>query len=118
MTENTFRILIVDDEPEILRFLRAALLTHRHAVIEADRGREAIRMIYDQNPDLIILDLGLPDIDGVEVTRRVREWTESQSLFCPFATTRLIKLKLSIPVRMIICANPSGLENYWRAFRW
>jgi two-component system KDP operon response regulator KdpE len=76
MTENTFRILIVDDEPEILRFLRAALLTHRHAVIEADRGKEAIRMIRDQNPDLMILDLGLPDIDGVEVTRRVREWTQ------------------------------------------
>jgi two-component system KDP operon response regulator KdpE len=76
MTENGFRILVVDDEPEIRRFLRASLKTHMHEVIEADNGAKAITEIREKNPDLIILDLGLPDIDGVEVTRRVRAWSQ------------------------------------------
>lgn len=76
MNENSFRILIVDDEPEIRRFLRASLKTHQHEVIEAENGVEALAEMRNTHPDLMILDLGLPDIDGVEITRRVREWSE------------------------------------------
>ena len=76
MTENTYRILVVDDETEIRRFLRASLKTHQHQVVEAENGTMAITQLRNQDPDLIILDLGLPDIDGVEVTRRVREWSQ------------------------------------------
>lgn len=76
MSEAIYRILVVDDEPEIRRFLRASLKTHQHEVVEADTGIGAIRQLHDQDPDLIILDLGLPDIDGVEVTRRIREWSQ------------------------------------------
>ncbi len=75
MEENGFRVLVVDDEPEIRRFLRASLKTHRHEVIESDTGASALAAIRERHPDLIILDLGLPDIDGVEVTRRVRAWS-------------------------------------------
>ncbi len=75
MEEKGFRVLVVDDEPEIRRFLRASLKTHRHEVIEADTGASAILAVRERHPDLIILDLGLPDIDGVEVTRRVRSWS-------------------------------------------
>lgn len=76
MNENSFRILIVDDEPEIRRFLRASLKTHQHEVIEAENGTEALAEMRNAHPDLMILDLGLPDIDGVEITRRVREWSK------------------------------------------
>ncbi len=76
MEENGFRVLVVDDEPEIRRFLRASLKTHRHEIIEADSGASAIAAVRERHPDLIILDLGLPDIDGVEVTRRVRGWSQ------------------------------------------
>lgn len=76
MNENSFRILIVDDEPEIRRFLRASLKTHQHEVIEAENGIEALAEMRNAHPDLMILDLGLPDIDGVEITRRVREWSK------------------------------------------
>lgn len=76
MNENSFRVLVVDDEPEIRRFLRASLKTHQHEVLEAENGAEALSNARNAHPDLIILDLGLPDIDGVEVTRRVREWSE------------------------------------------
>jgi len=76
VNENSFRILIVDDEPEIRRFLRASLKTHQHEVIEAENGTEALAEMRNAHPDLMILDLGLPDIDGVEITRRVREWSK------------------------------------------
>lgn len=76
MDETGFRVLVVDDEPEIRRFLRASLKIHRHGVIEAGTGAEALSAVRDANPDLVILDLGLPDIDGVEVIRRVREWSQ------------------------------------------
>jgi len=77
MTENPYLILIVDDEPEIRQFLCASLKTHQHDVIEAHNGFIAIAQIREHHPDLVILDLGLPDIDGVEVTRRVREWDQT-----------------------------------------
>jgi two-component system, OmpR family, KDP operon response regulator KdpE len=76
MTESAYRVLVVDDEPEIRRFLRASLRTHRHEVIEADTGLSAISELREDCPDLMILDLGLPDIEGVEVTRRVRAWSQ------------------------------------------
>jgi two-component system KDP operon response regulator KdpE len=74
--ENSYRILIVDDEPEIRRFLRASLRIHRHEVFEVDSGMKAIAAASEQHPDLIILDLGLPDLDGVEVTRQLRAWNQ------------------------------------------
>jgi two-component system KDP operon response regulator KdpE len=71
----TFRILIVDDEPEIRRFLRASLNAQHHETIEAVNGSEALAHFRSFQPDLMILDLGLPDIDGIEITRRVRGWS-------------------------------------------
>ena len=76
MEEQKYRLLVVDDEPEIRRFLRASLKTYRHEVLEAENGAGAIVAVREAHPDLIILDLGLPDIDGVEVTRRVRSWNQ------------------------------------------
>ncbi len=77
MGENSYRILVVDDEQEIRRFLRASLKTHQHTVLEAENGKDTLSLHRESNPDLMILDLGLPDIDGVEVTRRVREWSQT-----------------------------------------
>jgi two-component system KDP operon response regulator KdpE len=73
---NNLRVLIVDDEPEIRRFLRASLKTHKYEVFEAETGISSLTAIIDHRPDLMILDIGLPDINGVEVTRRVRVWSQ------------------------------------------
>jgi two-component system KDP operon response regulator KdpE len=70
------RVLVVDDEPQIRRFLRSSLGGHGFQVIEANTGRDAIEQAASAKPDLIILDLGLPDMDGVEVIRRIREWSQ------------------------------------------
>jgi two-component system KDP operon response regulator KdpE len=70
---HPLRILVVDDEPAILRFLRAGLTAQGYVVSEADHGQPAIDVARRGGADLIVLDLGLPDIDGLEVIRRVRE---------------------------------------------
>jgi two-component system KDP operon response regulator KdpE len=68
-------ILIIEDEPQIRRFLRGTLSTNSYRLLEASTGEEGLRQAATNNPDLIILDLGLPDLDGLEVTRRLREWS-------------------------------------------
>jgi len=72
MSERSRKILIVDDEMDIRRFLPASLKLFYHEIIEAENGLQALEMAYSQRPDLLILDLGLPDMDGVEVTRQIR----------------------------------------------
>lgn len=69
------KILVIEDEPKLLRFLRAALGAHGYQVAEAATGKDGLRQAALAPPDLVILDLGLPDLDGLEVTRQLREWT-------------------------------------------
>ena len=68
--------MVVDDEEAIRRFLHVTLTSQGYEIIEAASGQEALSSVSSQGPELIILDLALPDIDGVEVTRRVRQWTQ------------------------------------------
>lgn len=69
-------ILVVDDEPQIRRFLRVTLEAYDFRVIEAESGKEGIRLAALEQPDAVILDLGLPDMDGQEVIARLREWSK------------------------------------------
>jgi two-component system KDP operon response regulator KdpE len=69
------RILIVDDDPQLLRALRVNLAARNFLVLTAPNGATALRIAADERPDLIVLDLGLPDLDGTEVIRGVRGWT-------------------------------------------
>ena len=73
---DTARILVVDDEPQILRFLRASLGASGFEVIEAQTGAEALKRAAADAPEIILLDLGLPDMDGKDVIRTLREWSE------------------------------------------
>lgn len=76
MSNAELRVLIVDDEAAIRRFLRTALTAHKFQVFEATTGQEAIAGVVAYRPDIVILDLGLPDIDGIQVTQKVREWSK------------------------------------------
>jgi two-component system KDP operon response regulator KdpE len=76
-SNSGIRVLVVDDERAIRRFLQVSLAAHGHTVFEATSGQEALEAVVAHRPDIIILDLGLPDIDGLEVTRRLREWTQT-----------------------------------------
>ena len=75
--EQALRILIVDDENTIRRFLKVTLTSHGYSIYEASSGEEALECSVSTHPDAIILDLGLPDIDGIEVTRKIRERTKT-----------------------------------------
>ncbi len=76
MNGNSARILVVDDEPQIRKFLRISLGAHDYEVVEAARGEDCIAACAAAHPALIILDLGLPDLDGRQVIKRIREWSE------------------------------------------
>ena len=77
MSDAGQRVLVVDDENAIRRYLHTALTAQGFTVFEAANGMEALSAVLNNRPDIIILDLGLPDFDGIEVTRRLREWSQT-----------------------------------------
>jgi two-component system KDP operon response regulator KdpE len=74
------RILVVDDEPQILRFLKPSLAAAGYEVISATNGKDALTAAATRSPDVILLDLGLPDMDGKEVIRKLRTWSKTPIL--------------------------------------
>lgn len=70
-------VLVVEDEPQMRRFLRAALVSHDFTFIEATSAGEALALLTSHNPRIVLLDLGLPDGDGIAWTRQVREWSRT-----------------------------------------
>lgn len=75
MREQALRMLVVDDEPQIRRFLRTSLNAHSYQVTEAADGRETLTRATTERPDVVLLDLGLPDLDGLDVLHRLRDWS-------------------------------------------
>jgi len=76
MAQDKGLILLIEDEPQMQRFLRIVLQGQGFRFIEAQTGQEGLVQAATRSPDIILLDLGLPDIDGLEVTRRLREWSD------------------------------------------
>ena len=76
MSDSGPRVLIIDDERAIRRFLSTVLMAHGYEIFEAATGEEGLLAVARHRPDVVILDLGLPGIDGLEVTRQLREWAE------------------------------------------
>ena len=102
MTLGNQRVLVVDDETSIRRYLRAALGAQGLTVYEAATGLEAINAVLSHRPDIIILDLGLPDINGIEITRRLREWSQ----------TPIIILSVREAEQDKIAALDAGADDY------
>jgi two-component system KDP operon response regulator KdpE len=75
-TSTAVRILVIDDEPQIRRFLEISLRAQGYAVVEAESGRAGLEALAIQGADLVILDLGLPDLDGLAVLAALREWSQ------------------------------------------
>lgn len=71
------RVLLVEDDPAIRTALTRGLAEHGHVVVSASTGAQAVAMLSEDRPDVIVLDLGLPDIDGKDVIRHLREWSEA-----------------------------------------
>jgi two-component system KDP operon response regulator KdpE len=75
MVEEKELILLIEDEPQMRRFLRITLQSQGYRFVEAATAREGLMQATTRNPDVVLLDLGLPDLDGLEVTKRLREWS-------------------------------------------
>lgn len=75
MSQTGARVLVIDDEPAILRILKSTLKAAGYRVETAENGSDAVRLVARQAPDLILLDLGLPDLDGKDVIQTLRAWT-------------------------------------------
>jgi two-component system, OmpR family, KDP operon response regulator KdpE len=99
---NAPHILVIDDEPQILRAIRTILTEKQFRVTTANRGEEGLTLAAANEPDLIILDLGLPDMDGVEVCQRLREWTQ----------TPIIILSVRDSERDKVAALDMGADDY------
>src|SRR3990172_357632 len=99
---NTPHILVIDDEPQILRAIRTILTAKQFRVTTASRGEEGLTLAAANEPDLVILDLGLPDMDGVDVCTRLREWTQ-----CP-----IIILSVRDGERDKVVALDRGADDY------
>jgi two-component system KDP operon response regulator KdpE len=76
MSQDKGMILLIEDEPQMQRFLRIVLQGQGYCFIEAQTGQEGLVQAATYSPDIILLDLGLPDIDGLDVTKRLREWSD------------------------------------------
>jgi two-component system KDP operon response regulator KdpE len=77
MVQHDLTALVIEDEAQMRRFLRASLPPHGYVLVEAPTGREGIANAGANNPDIILLDLGLPDMDGIDVTKQLREFTKT-----------------------------------------
>ena len=99
---NAPHILVIDDEPQILRAMRTILTEKQFKVTTASRGEEGLTLAAANEPDIVILDLGLPDMDGVEVCARLREWTQ-----CP-----IIILSVRDGERDKVAALDQGADDY------
>ena len=96
------RILVVDDERAIRRFLRTSLSAYGYTVFEAPDGATALREITAHRPDVVILDLGLPDMDGIEVLKRLRAWSPIP----------VIVLSVREQERIKVAALDAGADDY------
>ena len=94
MSEAPPKVLVVDDEPQIRRFLRAGFELDGFAVQEADTGNDGIRRATLDPPDLLILDLGLPDMDGSEVVQRLRSWSSVPLIVLSVRASEAEKVRL------------------------
>ncbi|MGH8801265.1 MAG: response regulator, partial [Casimicrobiaceae bacterium] len=102
MTGTPASILVVEDEAGIRRFLRAAFEVEGYRIVESATGRRGAIDAHTHKPDLAIVDLGLPDIDGVEVVRRIREWSPMP----------IIVLSARIQEQSKIAALDAGADDY------
>ena len=76
MSANLSTVLVIDDEPQIRKFLRISLSAHGYRVLETGNGSDGLAQAALERPDLVVLDLGLPDMDGQQVLSELREWSQ------------------------------------------
>lgn len=102
MIDDSPLVLLIEDEPQMRRFLRVSLHSQGYHLVEAESGQDGLAQAATRKPDVILLDLGLPDMDGLEVTEKLREWT----------TTPIIVISAREQERDKVRALDAGADDY------
>src|SRR5580704_12597719 len=102
MLNKITKILVIDDDAQIRRFLNISLTAHGYGVVEAPSGENGVSRLLAQSPDLVLLDLGLPDMDGQEVITSVRSWSK----------VPIIVLSARVGEREKVSALDRGADDY------
>ena len=118
MSEPSSIVLVVDDEIQIRRFLRTGFELNGFVVHEADTGAEAIRSATLRPIDLVIVDLGLPDMDGSEVVERIRSWSSVPIIVSRYARPKRRRSICSNSAPTTTWSSRSAWPNCWRACAW
>ena len=107
------RVLVVEDDKSIRNFFRTILEANNYDVIMANTGAEAYSMVTSQCPDLVILDLGLPDMDGMKILKSIREWSAMPILVVSARTHSGIRWRLWMPEPMTISPSRLAHPSFW-----
>ena len=106
-------VLVVEDDTPVRNLITTTLKTHEYRYLSAQNGASAVMEALSHNPDIVLLDLGLPDMDGVEIIRKIRSWS-NMPIIVISARTEEIKSGRWMPGRTIISPSPFPWMNCWR----
>lgn len=109
---QTATILIIDDEPQIRKFLRISLVSQGYKVVEAANGGEGLSQAALAQPDLVVLDLGLPDMDGQQVLREFREWSQVPVLVLSVRASEVQKVEALDSGANDYVTKPFGIQEF------
>jgi two-component system, OmpR family, KDP operon response regulator KdpE len=111
------RVLVIDDEPQILRALRINLSVRGYEVITAHNGAAALRAAAERKPDVVVLDLGLPDMDGIEVLAGLRGWTSAPVIVLSARTDSADKVEALDAGADDYVTKPFGMDEFLARLR-
>ncbi len=109
---QTATLLVIDDEPQIRKFLRISLASQGYKVLEAGTGAEGLSQAALNRPDLVVLDLGLPDMDGQQVLRELREWTQVPVLVLSVRASEIQKVEALDNGANDYVTKPFGIQEF------
>ncbi len=118
MTESQATILVIEDEEPIRKLLRVSLTSQGYRMAEAINGKDGVLQAATAQPDLIILDVGLPDMDGVDLTRQIREWSKVPIIIDSARRKEQDKVVALDAGADDILPSPPASANYWPACAW
>lgn len=116
MSDPGITVVLIEDEKQIRRFVRSALEGEGIVVHDAETGKQGLVEAATRKPDLVIVDLGLPDTDGLDVIRELRGWSELPVIVLSARTRRAKKSPRSTPARTTTSPSRSACPNCWRGF--
>lgn len=111
---NKIKIMIIEDEDAISNFIATTLKANAYAPLLAKTAGQALSMIPSHCPDLILLDLGLPDMDGIEILKKIREWSAVPVIVVSARGEESDKVEALVWAQMIIFPSPSAHLSCWR----